>query len=65
MRMILVAGGFDFLKRRIKIFFYLIKKGCAKSIAEISIVKVFNVSSKTVITIAAFRNKAVNVRIPF
>ena len=60
-----VAGGLDFFKGRAKLCFHLIQKGGTKSIPQKRVVKMTYIAPEAVITVAAFRNKAVNVGIPF
>ena len=42
-----------------------VKKCSAKSMTQISIVKVLYMTPKVIITVTTFRNETVNVRIPF
>ena len=45
--------------------FQFVEKSCAESIAQIVVVKVFYMAPESIITVAAFGKKAVNVGIPF
>ena len=65
MRMIFVTGRFNLFERRIKMLFHFIKESCTESISKECIIKMFNIAPETVITIAAFRNETVDVRVPF
>lgn len=65
MRMIFVTGRFDFFERRIKMMLHFIEESSTESVAEESIIKMFNITPETVITIAAFRNETVYMRVPF
>ncbi len=60
-----VAGSLRFFKRRIKLCFHLVQKGGAESVTEISVVKIIDIAPEPVIAVATFRNKAVDVRVPF
>ena len=57
-----VVGLYPF-KRRFDSDFYFIEKCSAEGVAEL--IKVFDMTLETVITVAAIRKKAVNMRIPF
>ena len=65
MRVIFITGRLDFFKRRIKITFHLVKESGAEGITEESIIEMLDITPKTVIAVPAFRNKTVDVRIPF
>ena len=60
-----VASGFLFFERGTYNSLHFIKKSRAKSFAEESVIKVGNITPETVITVAAFRDKTVNMGIPF
>lgn len=45
--------------------FHFIEKCSTEGVTEIIIIKVFDMTPETVITVAAFGKKAVNMRIPF
>ena len=60
-----VAFRFYFFKGRSCFVFHFIEESRAESIAEIVVVKVFYMTPEAVITVTAFRKKAVDVRIPF
>lgn len=63
--MLAVAFGFYPFKRRSNSVFHFIEEGSTKGVTEIIIIKVFDMTPETVITVAAFGKKAVNMRIPF
>ena len=63
--MIVIALGFHFFERRTNDGFHFIKKSCAKSNTQVCIVKMIDMTPETIIAIATFGNKAVNMRIPF
>ena len=44
---------------------HFIEESGTESVAEESIIKMFNITPEAVITIAAFRNETVDVRVPF
>lgn len=60
-----VAFGLHLFKRRSDPALHFIEEGSPEGVAEIVVVKVFYMTPETVITVAAFRKKAVNMRIPF
>ena len=60
-----VAFSLDLFKRRSNAAFQFIEKSSTESITEIVVVKVLHMTPEAVVTIAAFRKKAVDVRIPF
>ena len=60
-----VTACFHLFKRASKLAFHFIQKGGAERITEESIVKVIDITPETVVTVAAFRNQAVDMRIPF
>ena len=59
-----ITFGFDFLERRTDHSFHFIEKGSTESITQIGIAENFNLPPDAVITITAFRNEAVDMRIP-
>lgn len=61
---IFIAGSFNLFERRTEFCFHFIQKGSTEGITKVSVVKVFHVASETVITVAAFRDEAMNVRVP-
>lgn len=63
--MIAVTFGFNLFKRRSNDGFHFIQECGAESIAKIGIVKIFDLTPETVITKTAFREEAVDMRIPF
>ena len=65
MLVIRVTAGLDFFKRRANLRFHFIKKSGAESIAEESIVEMAHMTPEAVVTVTAFRNKTVDMRIPF
>lgn len=60
-----VTAGLDFLKGGAESVFHFVKKGGAKGIAQERIIKVLDVAPESVIAVTAFRNKAVDMRVPF
>ena len=61
---VLIAGSLNLFERRTKFCFHFIQKGSTEGITKVSVVKVFHVAPETVITVAAFRDEAMNVRVP-
>lgn len=59
-----VTACFYLFKRVADFVFHFIQKGSAERITEKSIVKVINITPKSVITVAAFRDQAVDVGVP-
>ena len=60
-----IDGGFRFFERRSDALFELIEECGLESFAQIGIVKVFDLSPKTIIREAAFSKEAVDMWIPF
>ena len=60
-----ITSGLDGLKGVAKPGMQFVKERSAESVAQVSIVKMVDMSPKFVITVSAFRDKTVNVRIPF
>ena len=60
--MIVVTFGLELFKRRINEGFYFIQEYSVKGIAKKDVVKVFDMTSETVITVSAFRKKVVEKR---
>ena len=60
-----IAVGLYLFKRRSDPVFHFIEKSSAEGVTEIIIMKVFDMTPESVITVAAFGKKAVNMRIPF
>ena len=65
MFMVSIAGCFYFFERRAERCLQFIQKSSAKGIAEVSVIKVFYITPKAVITVSSFRDEAMNVRVPF
>ena len=63
--MLSVAVGLYPFKGRSDPVFHFIEKCSTEGVTEIIIIKVFDMTPETVITVAAFGKKAVNMRIPF
>ena len=63
--MLPVALGFNLFKGRPDFSFHFIEERSPEGIAEESIVKMADVTPKAAVAVAAFRNKAVNVWVPF
>ena len=62
---LVIASGFLLFERGTYNSLHFIKKGSAKSVTQESIIKMGNITPETVITVAAFRDKAVDMGIPF
>lgn len=60
-----VAFSFYFFKGRSDFAFHFIEESSTESIAEIVVVKVFDMTPETIITVATFGKDAVYVGIPF
>lgn len=60
-----IALGFYLFKGRSKLKFHFIQESSTESITEERVVEIINVAPEPVITVTAFRNEAMNVRIPF
>lgn len=60
-----ITTGFYFFKGRPNPVFQFIEESGTENFAEKGIVKMGNVTPKAVITVTAFGNKAVDVRVPF
>ena len=60
-----VTAGFHLFEGRTDSGFHFVQQGSAESIAKVCIVKMADIPPETVIAVTAFRNKAVNVGIPF
>lgn len=63
--MIRITFRFYFFKGRSKFGFQFIKKCSAKSITQVRVVKMFYMTPKAIVTVSAFGNQTVNVRVPF
>ena len=63
--MLPVTEGLDLFKGGAESGFHFVKEGGAEGIAQEGIVKVSDVAPETVIDVPAFRNKAVDMGIPF
>ena len=62
---LVIVYGFLFFERGIYNSLHFIKTDRAKNVAEESVIKVGNITPETVITVATFRDKTVNMGIPF
>ena len=62
---IVIASGFLLFERGTYNSLHFIKKGSAKSVTEESVIKMGNITPEPVITVSTFRDKAVNVWVPF
>ena len=60
-----VAAGFDFFKRGSDFSLHFIEQGSAESVTKERIVKIIDVTPESIVTVAAFRNEAVDMRVPF
>ena len=63
--MLPVTAGFDFFKGRSGHGFHFVKQGSAEGVTQEGIVEVADVPPETIITVSAFRNKTVDMGIPF
>ena len=59
-----ITFGFNFFKRRTNYGFHFIEECGAESITQIGIAENFNLPPDAIITIPAFGNEAVDMRIP-
>ena len=62
---LVIAPGFLLFERESCNSLHFIKKGSVKSVTEESVIKMGIITSEIVIDIVVFRDKAVNMRIPF
>lgn len=60
-----VNGRLYFFERRTKMFLQLVQKGCLEGIAQESVVEMVDIFPMTIIRESAFRDKTVDMRIPF
>lgn len=60
-----VAARLSLFERRADFGFHFTQQSSAESIAEVGIVEVIDDAPETVITVAAFRNQAVDMGVPF
>lgn len=60
-----VTFGFYLFKGRTDFFFHFIEECGTEGIAEKGIIKVMDITPKSVIRVATFRNEAMDVWIPF
>ena len=63
--MLEITGSLYFLERGTKFKFYFIKKGSTESITQEIVVEMVDIAPKAIITVTAFRNKTMDMRIPF
>lgn len=63
--MLLVTAGFDFFKGRSSQNFHFVKQGSAEGVAQEGIIEVADAAPETIVTVSAFRNKTVDMGIPF
>ena len=61
----IITFGFYFFKRRTEDSLHLIEESGAESIPKKGVIKMFDGFPESVITKTAFRDEAVNVRVPF
>ena len=59
-----VATGFYLFEGRADLSLHFVEEGGAESVAQESVIKIVDVAPETVIAVSAFRNKAVDMRIP-
>ena len=62
--MLEITGSLYFLERGTKFKFYFIKKGSTESITQEIVVEMVDIAPKAIITVTAFRNKTMDMRIP-
>lgn len=62
---LLVTAGLDFFKGGSDPGLHFVKQGSAEGIAQEGIVKIIDVAPETVVAVSSFRNKAVDMRVPF
>lgn len=60
-----VTAGLDRFKGGPEAHFHFIKKSGTESIAEEVVIKMFDITPKAVIAVAAFGNETVDMRVPF
>ena len=60
-----VTAGLYLLKRRTGFGFHFIQQSSAESIAQEGIAEVIDIAPETITAVTAFRNQAVDMRIPF
>ena len=60
-----VTAGLYLLKRRTGFGFHFIQQSSAESIAKEGIAEVIDIAPETITAVTAFRNQAVDMRIPF
>ena len=65
MYMFFIAKSFNFFKGRSNPAFHFIKKSSAKGITQEGIIKMMDMPPETIIAVTAFREKTMNVRVPF
>ena len=65
MFMFRVTEGFVFFKGGTDLKFHFIKKCGTERVAQVIVVEMVNVAPKAIIAVAAFRNKTMNMGIPF
>ena len=56
---------FSSFKRGTKVFFEFVQKNRLKRFTQISVIEIFDITPETIVGVSAFREKAVDVRIPF
>lgn len=60
-----VTTGLDFFKGGSDHGFHFVKQGSAEGIAQEGIVKIIDAAPESVVAVSSFRNKAVDMRVPF
>ena len=63
--MLLVTAGFDFFKGRSGQSFHFVKQGSAEGVTQEGIIEVADVAPETIVTVSAFRNKTMDMGVPF
>ena len=60
-----VTFGFDFFEGSTDVEFHFIEKSSAKRVAKVSIVEMPDMPPESIIAVSAFRDKTMDMRIPF
>ena len=63
--MLLITAGFNFFKGRSDQSFHFVKQGSAEGVAQEGIIEMVDVAPETIVTVSAFRNKTMDMGVPF
>ena len=63
--MLLITAGFNFFKGRSDQSFYFVKQGSAEGVAQEGIIEMVDAAPETIVTVSSFRNKTVDMWVPF